>query len=428
MSNFITFGCWNKWYCDPRPGQLTNPLSNVIARMDAFIGTLQTPPAFVCIAGDNYYPDIRTEPPVEGQEKGKKIKTLSIPDLESGFECLSEFQKRHRGIPIDIIAGNHDIEDTKKMTIIPASPDTEASPDAEASPDDGCIITNTEIKATMHHRTMNFTMFNYRIIHTTLVIMLDSNIYCETLDDNELQCYTLLVNHTISTLNLKKLHYESPIANVGQLKTLQQSWLDIMYDAIRGHTIQNVVIVAHHPIAMYKIKNGCKFQTTYDEYLKFCYSVYSNIQKMKRNTLQFFYSCADLHTYQAGVVTLLSGDIPITIRQEIAGTGGTALEESVASISDVEQCAKKHASAVLVGYDMTNVVHSYGFLHWRINSKSGNLTARFIPTHEDEEGNHSRRSNHSRSRSSNHSRRGGTKRRHRTRRYRSAGQFARRTG
>jgi hypothetical protein len=185
-----------------------------------------------------------------------------------------------------------------------------------------------------------------------------------------------------------------------------------MYDAIRGRTIQNVVIAAHHPIAMYKIKNGCKFQTTSDEYLEFCHSVYSNLQKMKSNTLRFFYSCADLHTYQAGVVTLLSGDIPITIRQEIAGTGGTALEESVASISDVEQCAKKHASTVLVGYDMTNVVHSYGFLHWKINSKSGNLTARFIPTHEDKESNHSR------------SRRGGTKRRrqqmlkrrHRTRR------------
>ena len=410
MSNFITFGCWNKWYCDPRPGQLTNPLSNVIAKMDAFIGTLQTPPAFVCIAGDNYYPDIRTEPPVEGQEKGKKIKTISIPDLESGFECLSEFQKRHRGIPIDIIAGNHDIENTTTMTFIPESP-----------PDTECVITKTEIEATMRHRTMNFTMFNYRIIQNTLVIMLDSNIYCESLkNDEQLQCYTLLVNHTIATLNLNKLHDGSPITDVDQLKTLQQSWLDIMYDAIRGHTIQNVVIVAHHPIAMYKIKNGCKFQTTFDEYLKVCYSVYSNLQKMKRNTLQFFYSCADLHTYQAGVVTLLSGDIPITIRQEIAGTGGTALEESVASISDVEQCAKKHASTVLVGYDMTNVVHSYGFLHWKINSKSGNLTARFIPTHEDKESNHSRSSNHSRnhSRSSNHSRRGGTKRRRHKRRHR----------
>ena len=389
MSNFITFGCWNKWYCNPLPGQLSNPLSNVIAKMDAFIRTLNSPPAFVCIVGDNYYPDIYTEPPAEGKEKRTKIKMLSISDLKSGFECLSEFQKRHRYIPIDIIAGNHDIENTKEMTFIPVSP-----------PDTECIITKTEIESTMHHRMMNFTMFNHRIIKNTLVIMLDSNIYCETLDQDELQCYTLLVNHTLSTLKLNELHDGSSITNVVQLKTIQQSWLTTMYDAIRGHTIQNVVIAAHHPIAMYKIKNGCKFQTTYDEYLEFCHSIYSNLQKMQRSsTLQFFYSCADLHTYQAGVVTLLSSGIPITIRQEIAGTGGTALEESVASISDVEKCAKTHTSKVLVGYDMTDVVHSNGFLHWKIHRKSGKLTARFIPTHEDEEIKHKIRS------------RGGTKRR-----------------
>ena len=399
MSNFITFGCWNKWYCNPGP-ELSNPLSVVIAKMDDFITKLKDPPAFVCIAGDNYYPDIRTEPPLEGEEKGKKTKTLSVPELQSGFECLSEFQKRHRSIPIDIIAGNHDIEGTKKMTVIPASaPVTEP-----------CIITKSEIESTMHRRKMNFTMFNYRVINNTLVIMLDSNIYCESLGSDELQCYALLVEHTLSTLKLKELHDGSPITDVDQLKTLQQSWLGTMYAAIRGHTIQNVVIAAHHPIAMYKIKNGCKFQTTSDEYLEFCHSIYSNLQRMKSSsTLRFFYSCADLHTYQAGVVTLSAGGIPITISQEIAGTGGTALEEYVAYISDVEngKCVKKHTSTVLVDYEMTNTIHSNGFLHWKINSKSGNLTARFIAIHEPEESN---RKSSSKSKRKSSSKKGGTKR------------------
>lgn len=396
MSNFITFGCWNKWHCNPGP-ELSNPLSNVIAKMDSYIHTLGKEPSFVCVAGDNYYPDIRTEPPLKVEEKGKKTKTLSVPDLRSGFDCLSEFQKRHRSIPIDIIAGNHDIEGTKKMTVIQASaPATEP-----------CIITKAEIESTMHHRNMNFTMFNYRIINNTLVIMLDSNIYCEQLDAAELQCYTLLVEHTLSTLKLKELHDGSPITDVVQLKTLQHSWLTRMYAAVKGHTIQNVVIAAHHPIAMYKIKNGCKFQTTSDEYLEFCHSIYSNLQHMKSSSsssrLQFFYSCADLHTYQAGVVTLDAGGIPIIINQEIAGTGGTALEEHVASIRDVEtgKCNFNHKSEILVSYVMTNVVHSNGFLHWKIDSRSGNLTARFIATHEPKE-EKSRRSNSSK---------GGTKRR-----------------
>ncbi len=367
MSSFITFGCWNRWYCNPGP-QLSNPLSNVIAKMDSYIHTLGKEPSFVCVAGDNYYPE------VVGKGEDKK-KYLSIPELRSGFECLSEFQKRHPRIPIDIIAGNHDIEGTKKMTVIPAStPATEP-----------CIITKAEIESTMHHHNMNFTMFNYRIINNTLVIMLDSNIYCETLGDEELQCYTLLVDHTLSTLKLEKLHDGLPITDVDQLKTLQRAWLTRMYAAVKGHTIQNVVIAAHHPIAMYKVKNGCKFHTTSDEYLELCHSIYSNLQHMKTSSrLRFFYSCADLHTYQAGVVTLNAGGIPIIINQEIAGTGGTALEEDVASIHDVEtgKCNFNHTSVILVSYVMTNIVHINGFLHWKIDSRSGNLTARFIATHE----------------------------------------------
>jgi hypothetical protein len=397
MSSFITFGCWNKWYCNPGT-TVSNPLSVVIATMDEFITTLNAPPAFICIAGDNYYPDIRTDSPIEGEEKKrKKTKTLSVPDLQSGFECLSEFQKRHRSIPIDIIAGNHDIEGTKKMIVtqIPGAPVTEP-----------CIITKAEIESTIHHRNLNFTMFNYRIINNTLVIMLDSNIYCETLDAAELECYALLVDHTLFTLKLEKLH-GPPITHVEQLKALQQSWLDTVYVAISGHTIQNVVIAAHHPIAMYKIKNGCKFHTTSDEYLELCYSIYSKLQRMKSSSsiLRFFYSCADLHTYQSGIVTLSSGGIPINIHQEIAGTGGTALEAYVASIADVNSgnCVQKHASTVLVGYEMTNTVHSNGFLHWKIHRKSGNLTAQFIATHEPE----SSKSKHKSSRTSS----GGTKRR-----------------
>ena len=393
MSSFITFGCWNRWYCNPGP-QLSNPLSNVIAKMDSYIHTLGKEPSFVCVAGDNYYPE------VVGKGEDKK-KYLSIPELRSGFECLSEFQKRHPRIPIDIIAGNHDIEGTKKMTVIPAStPATEP-----------CIITKAEIESTMHHHNMNFTMFNYRIINNTLVIMLDSNIYCETLGDEELQCYTLLVDHTLSTLKLEKLHDGLPITDVDQLKTLQRAWLTRMYAAVKGHTIQNVVIAAHHPIAMYKVKNGCKFHTTSDEYLELCHSIYSNLQHMKTSSrLRFFYSCADLHTYQAGVVTLNAGGIPIIINQEIAGTGGTALEEDVASIHDVEtgKCNFNHTSVILVSYVMTNIVHSNGFLHWKIDSRSGNLTARFIATHEPkkEKSRSKRKSSSGRSSSG-----GGTKRR-----------------
>jgi hypothetical protein len=373
MSNFITFGCWNKWYCNPGP-ELSNPLSIVIAKMDDFITKLKDPPAFVCIAGDNYYPDIRTEPPLEGEEKGKKTKTLSVPELQSGFECLSEFQKRHRSIPIDIIAGNHDIEGTKKMTVIPASvPVTEP-----------CIITKSEIESTMHRRKMNFTMFNYRVINNTLVIMLDSNIYCESLGSDELQCYALLVEHTLSKLQLPQLHDGTPITNVSQLKAIQLAWLENMYDVIRRDKTEfkNVMIVAHHPLALYKIKEDkSRYEIVKPDYLGFCYSIYHYLKTLY-GAVHLFYSCADLHTYQSGIVTINFGGAPITINQEIAGTGGTELEGKNA---DFECAAKyehdderKRTSASLVKYRMTKIDHNHGFLHWSHN-KTGMLSAMFVP-------------------------------------------------
>ena len=68
---------------------------------------------------------------------------------------------------------------------------------------------------------------------------------------------------------------------------------------------------------------------------------------------------------------------------------------------------------------MTNAIHSNGFLHWKINNKSGNLTARFIATHEPEESKRKSTSKGSNSKSKRKisSKKGGTKRvkRHRQR-------------
>ena len=371
MSNFITFGCWNKGNCNPGP-RVSNPLSRVIAKMDSYIHTLgNAPPSFICVAGDNYYPDIRIDKvEVDGEEKEKKIKTLSITNLKSGFDCLKQFHESHRHIPIDIIAGNHDIENTNKMTVtqIPGStPVTEP-----------CIITKAEIESTMHYRMMKFTMFNYRVIKNTLIIMIDSNIYQEDLDAAKLNCYELLVNHTLSTLKLEKLHDGSPpITDVNQLKAIQSSWLSTVYASISRIKFANVVIVAHHPFALYKVKNKtCRYDIVKPDYLVFCHSIYKHLRD-NNNSRHFFYSCADLHTYQSGIVTINIGGDPITISQEIAGTGGTDLETEIAEIECPSQDSRNKPGSTL-SYSMTLIQHSHGFLHWSIE-KSGRLAARFIP-------------------------------------------------
>ena len=398
MSNFITFGCWNKGNCNPVL-RVSNPLSRVIAKMDSYIHTLgNAPPSFICVAGDNYYPDIHTEKvEVDGEEKDKKIKTLSIQDLRSGFDCLKQFHESHRHIPIDIIAGNHDIENTNKMTIQGSTHVTEP-----------CRITKAEIESTMHHRMMKFTMFNYRVINNTLVIMIDSNIYQEDLDDAKLKCYELLVNHTLSTLKLEKLHDGSPIT-VDQLKVIQRRWLSTVYASISRINFANVVIVAHHPFALYKVKNKkCRYDTVKPDYLDFCHSIYKHLRD-NNNSRHFFYSCADLHTYQSGIVTINIGDDPIIISQEIAGTGGTDLETEIAEIECPSQDSRDKRGSNL-SYSMTLIQHSHGFLHWSIE-KSGRLAARFIPIDSYSSKHKSKRKSSSGRSSSGRSSSGGMKRR-----------------
>ena len=329
---------------------------------------------------------------------------LSIPNLQSGFECLKQFHESHRHIPIDIIAGNHDIENTNKMTVIPASP----SPSPSPPPTEPCIITKAEIDSTKDHRMMNFTMFNYRVIEKTLVIMIDSNIYCEKLDTAEkLNCYELLVNHTLSTLKIKELHDVSPITDVGQLKDFQKRWLSTMYASIFRIEFANVVIVAHHPFALYKVKDrNCRYDTVPDDYLEFCHSIYTHLRDNNRSR-HFFYSCADLHTYQSGIVTINIGGNPITISQEIAGTGGTDLETEVAEMKCPSQDSRDK-SGINLSYEMTIIHHSHGFLHWSVE-ESGRLAARFIPIDSYSSKHKSKHKGKRKSRSN--SSKGGTKRR-----------------
>jgi hypothetical protein len=246
--------------------------------------------------------------------------------------------------------------------------------------------------------------------------MIDSNIYCEKITTAELMCYALLVEHTLSKLHLPQLHDGTLITNVSQLKAIQLAWLENMYHVIRRDKTEfkNVMIVAHHPLALYKIKEDkSRYEIVKPDYLGFCYSIYHYLKTLY-GAVHLFYSCADLHTYQSGIVTINFGGAPITINQEIAGTGGTELEGKNA---DFECAAKyehdderKRTSASLVKYRMTKIDHNHGFLHWSHN-KTGMLSAMFVPvdgSSESESGSASR----SRSASGRASaREGGTKRR-----------------
>jgi len=418
--SFITYGCWNKGKCVV--GADTNGVSAVITTMDAYVSHMKVKPAFIAIAGDNYYPKIE-----EATATTSKKKYFNADELKSGFACLRAFQRKH-SIPIDLIGGNHDTETTSEFTISKLessfgtrgtigtsrrrSSGSMTSSRSRTYRDTKCLITNTEIDMASSSM-MSFTMFNCRFIgerKQTLVLMLDSNIYIEDMAKIKL-CYLPLLTNTIrhlkkSTMYPKQLEVsafsdtirdailtlEAAISsdNIAQviatLRSVQNAWINHILSRIDIDTIKNVVIVAHHPIAYHKIKKGkTLFEIGNDkdgkaEYLKLCMRIYTHFSSGK-----YFYSCADLHTYQAGTVILHTDagaaadtKTSISINQQIAGSGGTTLETEYAS--------KEHrrseivVDGISVSYTMTDAIHTHGFLHWTLpDAGSDVLSVIFIP-------------------------------------------------
>ena len=406
--NFITYGCWNKGEC--KVGRSSNGVSAVISEMDKYVSQMDVKPAFVAVAGDNYYPKID-----EATETTPKKKYFNEHELKSGFACLRDFQRRHN-IPIDIIGGNHDTENTMDFEISARPSRRRKSVSASirsrsAYKKNECLITRTEINMAKS-ALMSFTMFNCRLFgagNQTLVLMLDSNIYIENMAKLK-DCYLPLLRNTVRHLRSSRMYpvelnvkafadtiqdavadFER-VASIETLRSVQLAWVNHILDAAtRIGTVKNVVIVAHHPLAYHKIKKGkTLFQTGADndggaEYLKLCQHIYGHFIS---GQAQFFYSCADLHTYQAGTVVLASAhgaSQPIRINQQIAGTGGTTLETEYATIGSLQGQGSDTTTVdgVTITYDMTVATHSHGFLRWTESTgpENGGLTlsVEFIP-------------------------------------------------
>lgn len=401
-------------------GSTSNGVSAVITEMDEYVSRMDVKPSFVAVAGDNYYPKIE-----EATGTTPKKKYFNESELKSGFACLRDFQQKHK-IPIQVIGGNHDTENTLDFEITASAASSRRTNTGSATSlrqrresvaykKNECLITRTEInmaKSTL----MSFTMFNCHLFgagNHTLVLMLDSNIYIENMAKLK-DCYLPLLRNTVRHLKTSRMYpaqlnvmaFAETIqdavadferaASVETLRSVQLAWVNHILEATtRIGTINNVVIVAHHPLAYHKIKkNKMLFQTGADndggaEYLKLCRHIYGHFISVQA---QFFYSCADLHTYQAGTVVLAATDgasPPIRINQQIAGTGGTTLETEYATLQGQTQGhggASTTVDGVSITYDMSVAIHSHGFLHWRESVKSENghggvssLSVEFIP-------------------------------------------------
>jgi len=385
--SFITFGCWNKNMC--KINSYKTNVSLVINKIDELCETTYPKPSFIIVKGDNYYPNIK-----ENELSGHKIKTIKEIELKSGFDCLEYIYQKHK-IPIDIIAGNHDLVDTQQYVIETIDRSTTV---------DKCFITNNEL-ILAQYPIHSFSLCNFRLFgkgNHTLILMIDSNFYNETDIFKMKNCYINLIENTIknfknvNTLKEKLTNIQTEFKNIEMniiklgkeqasqmiiylLDDFQNSCINEMLKEINTNKIKNFVLVAHHPLIYYKIKSKSKqddkmeIMTASEEYLKLCFNIYDIFNK----DTQLFYSSADLHLYQEGKINLKFNDNEKNIKQYIAGTGGNDLEKKYVEVSDMTN-ANVVINDIDISYNMTNTIKSNGFLHWIENVIDKKLDVNFI--------------------------------------------------
>ena len=314
FKRFIHFGCWNNSGCDSTAGAVKSSdtaLTRVMKQIKKNITSSQFQPEFITVAGDNYYPIIKKDPVTK-----IKTKLLDEDDLLSGFECLPKDLKKY------LLLGNHDLE---------------ALSNAKSNPVSACQILDMQ-KELEAEPTNNFEMddlkspfiMNTRLSDSTIIIMLDTSMYSN--EDKSLKkvehCYQRLFElHGLDNPN------GDTIKNVCEL---QKKRVEAFVDTLDEGRLKNIIVIGHHPLVCFKtdeVKDtvtGSKTKETETLVMNelnhlYFNSIYSKLKKNKR--INYFYLCADLHQYQEGDIHMSTSTDEVLVKQYVAGTGGSQLED-----------------------------------------------------------------------------------------------------
>jgi hypothetical protein len=307
IQKFLHFGCWNKGGCDLTSINNKTSLSDVMIKVNQFAEIPETKPDFILVAGDNYYPKKK-------KDKRGKIKKMNFQELLSGFECLP------KNIECNVILGNHDLE-------------TDVYVGNEETPNK-CNIINSEINISNKNDNINLKLFNFkRIGNGTLILMIDSTMY-DPKSNLFLPCYKKILKNTLYDTNDIDESTQTYINNLtmNNIREIQKNYIEnIIINNLNN--LKNIIIVAHHPITCYKLKNyeNKLVDTPGHGLTDFLYNtIYLN--SINSGNINYYYLCADLHQYQIGNIKIkpqsISDNMSMIIKQYIVGTGGTDLDEN----------------------------------------------------------------------------------------------------
>ena len=363
--HFLHFGCWNKGHSylrDNNNTDIASNLTNVMRKLNEVCDQIH--PDFIVVAGDNYYP---TKQIFKDGDKTKSIKILNEEDLKSGFDSLP------KNVEVDVIMGNHDYETN---LYVPENDQFETS----------CKILKLEydFEKRQNHNLDVVIHKARKINETTLILMIDTTIYDDDYVADIIDCYKIHPDFMIK---------KPTIENVRQYQSefIQKNILGLI------DTIENIIIIGHHPITGFKLKKG-KTKLIDTPGYPFVNMLFNDIFKFisnikERNRIKYYYLCADLHQYQIGNINISpqnNSEETMNIKQYIVGTGGADLDPYPFDRSSLKENEIKRDHVLLnnssdmnymVDYVMTPEQlklssSNYGFLQCSINEDR--LSFKFI--------------------------------------------------
>lgn len=326
FTKFIHFGCWNNGTCS-KPNttglrETMDLLHDVITNEPEQLKT-----SLITIAGDNYY-----SKKVKNKEDGTKTKTITVTDLQEGFNCLNTAKT---DIPTKIIMGNHEYE-TFSIN--------------ENQVEEGCLIFNEQLR---HNHTNNneFIFFQEFLLNQdTLVIMFDSTIYEKDLKKNkDIKCYGDVLRNLLTpedpdryglsdsflalfdNIHMSNKNDSFDVGIQNEIIEIQRRFAEnIVTKYTQNSNVKNIITIAHHPISYFKIKESATQNFTIDlsdSFFTFLFTL--NQLHAPETPKQFYHLCADLHQYQIGEILIKNNTQNMKIKQYICGTGGADQDDAV---------------------------------------------------------------------------------------------------
>lgn len=326
---FIHFGCWNNLNKKGKLLEVMNLLNEYIMTKNDV--------KFIIVAGDNYYPDKKKV------DNDKKKKIIFTDKLIQGFNILP------KTIEIDMILGNHDLENDKFNEELFVNENG-----TEYSENGTCKITQLEKDSAGENENINLILFKKRLINDTLILLIDTSLYSSDEEVTDyLKCYELFLGNEIESI-----------------ESLRNYQNEFIYNSIReNRNIKNLIMVGHHPITGFKMKkNKNKLMNDIPNF----YNVLRDIYKLNdAENINYYYLCADYHSYQSGDVVLRmnDGSGEMKIRQYICGTGGTELDDNLdyndSKLNGINLVDQTDDFAL--NYQMIENICDNGFLDCEIN-------------------------------------------------------------